>query len=640
MYVVGTAGHIDHGKSTLIQRLTGLSPDRLSEEKERGMTIDLGFAWMELPSGKEIGMVDVPGHHRFIRNMLAGVGGIDLTLFVIAATESWMPQSQEHLDILDLLDVRQGVIVVTKSDLVEPDWLAMVEEDIRERVAGTFLADAPLVHVSSVTGAGIDELIQVIDRVLDEAETAQEVGRPRLWIDRAFTIRGAGTVVTGTLTGGKLALEDHVRILPSGHEARIRGLQSHQRSLSSTGPGRRVAVNLGGIDRHEIERGEALVWPEARATDRLNLSLRLLPNLSHDLLGLSRLFFYLGSAERMATVRLLGQERLLPGERALVQVSLDAPLVAELGDRFVLRDPGRQETVGGGRVLDAFPKPVRRRSLRLIREGKERRSPALLEPEILDLDSLAGREKATPKELIVLAVRGRGWYHRDVLQRELPLHPDDLSVHLAALTSTDEGVLVGLPSFVLAKETWNHLRETILDVIGRFHAEHPLRVGPARETVRSQLDLGERLFEEAISRLSEIGDIEAVQAHLRLMSHKVELTAEQKDQIEAILTQVNAAGFEAPSRDELLGSGFRPELINWLVETGRLHQVGDGLLYADETLQQVRSLVGNFIREQGSIEVRDLRDLLQTSRKYALPLMEYLDQIHYTRRVGDKRVLV
>lgn len=356
MTVVSTAGHVDHGKSSLVLRLTGTDPDRFEEEQRRGLTIDLGFAHATLPSGRELSLVDVPGHVRFLRNMLAGVGAVDACLFVVAATEGWKPQSEEHLRILELLGVRTGVIAMTKVDLVDDEWRDLQEMDISDRVAGTFLAGAPVVPVSSVTGAGVDRLVEVLDAMLATTPASADRGRPRLWIDRVFAARGSGTVVTGTLTGGRLTTEQQVDIVPGGWAARIRGLQVHGQVVASTPAGTRVAVNLSGVDHHQLRRGDAVIVADQwRPTVRFDARLRVLDSLGHVVSRRGAFVAYIGSGEFPVKVRVLGAEAIVPGGDGLVRVHLGHHVPLAVGDRFVLRESGRNETVGGGEVLDVAP---------------------------------------------------------------------------------------------------------------------------------------------------------------------------------------------------------------------------------------------------------------------------------------------
>jgi selenocysteine-specific elongation factor len=356
VHVVATAGHVDHGKSTLVLALTGTDPDRFAEEKARGLTIDLGFAWTQLPSGRELSFVDVPGHVRFIKNMLAGVGAVDACLFVVAATEGWKPQSEEHLRILELLGVRHGIVALTKVSLVDDDWRELAVLDVADRVAGTFLEGAPVVPVDAPTGARLDELVQALDDLLAATPAAVDRGRPRLWVDRAFAARGSGTVVTGTLTGGTLRVDDEVVLLPSDRRARVRALQTHGQQQSEAGPGRRLAVNLAGISHDQVGRRAVVVTPGPWApTTMLDASLTVLSSLGHEVSRRGAYAAYIGSGEHAVRLRVLGKEALQPGVAGLVRLHLPAPLPLLPGDRFVLRESGRSETVGGGEVLDVAP---------------------------------------------------------------------------------------------------------------------------------------------------------------------------------------------------------------------------------------------------------------------------------------------
>ncbi len=357
MHVIATAGHVDHGKSTLVRTLTGTDPDRFTEEKERGLTIDLGFAALDLPSGRRLSFIDVPGHIRFLKNMLAGVGAVDACVFVVAATESWMPQSEEHLRILQLLGVSHGVVVLTKVGLADQELRELAELDLRERIEGSFLADAELVAVDSLTGEGVDELKAALDRLTDEVPDPLDRDRPRLWIDRAFAARGSGTVATGTLTGGSLTVGDELTVEPQGQEVRIRALQNHSQSVETIEPGNRVAVNLGGIAHDEVGRGDVLVRPEQwHRTTMIDAELTVLPSLDHEVSRRGAHLMYLGSGEHPVRMRILGDKPLEPGATGAVRLHLPRALPLLPGDRFVLREAGRDETIGGGIVLDIDPR--------------------------------------------------------------------------------------------------------------------------------------------------------------------------------------------------------------------------------------------------------------------------------------------
>jgi selenocysteine-specific elongation factor len=444
MRVVATAGHVDHGKSSLVLALTGTDPDRFEEEKRRGLTIDLGFAHLTLPSGEELGFVDVPGHVRFLRNMLAGVGGVDACVFVVAATEGWKPQSEEHLRILELLGIRHGVIALTKVDLVDEEWRELAVLEVLDHVAGTFLEDVPIVPVAATAGVGLDELRAELDALVARTPPAADRGRPRLWIDRVFAARGSGTVVTGTLTGGPLAVDDQVVIEPGERPARIRSLQVHGRSVMTVEPGHRVAINLSGVAHDELVRGDVVVTPGRwHRTDRIDASLRVLDALDHPVSRRGAHVAHLGSRELPVRVRVLGDERLAPGTAGLVRLHLPVALPLLPGDRFVLRESGRDETVGGGEVLDVAP--VRPASKARPDRSVDR---VVAERGWLDVDELelltgerreptVGRWVTTPEELARLEAE----------LRTGAAEPTGLD--LAALDERARAVLATLPELVV-----------------------------------------------------------------------------------------------------------------------------------------------------------------------------------------------
>ncbi|MFY9588645.1 MAG: selenocysteine-specific translation elongation factor, partial [Actinomycetota bacterium] len=452
MYVLGTAGHVDHGKSTLIERLTGIDPDRLVEEKERGLTIDLGFAWLTLPSGREIGIVDVPGHERFVHNMLAGVGSIDATIFVVAANEGWKPQSEEHLAILDLLGARGGVVALTKSDLVDGAELAQVGAEIGKRLDGTALAGAPIVPVSATNGEGVGDLLAALDALLDRTPPSEDRGRPRLFVDRSFSMKGAGTVVTGTLKGGSLRVEDEIEILPSAHRARVRSIQSHKTKRDEIEPGSRVALNLAGLDRAAVVRGDAVVRPgQWRATDVLDVVVKPVRDLERPLTGRGAFKLHIGAAEVDVRIRFLDPDRLAPGGEAFARLSPSEPVVAAEFDRFVLRDAGRGTTVAGGTVLDAHP-------------TVSRLGDAALKKRIEDLQA---RRAADREGLAALVVAERG---------VVPI------TDLAWLTGSTQSI--GPVRGYAVAHAWREDKTKSLEAaLARFHAENPLARGMPRADV-------------------------------------------------------------------------------------------------------------------------------------------------------------
>lgn len=607
------------------------------------MTIDLGFAWLELPSGREVGIVDVPGHHRFIKNMLAGVGGIDLTLFVVAADDGWMPQSEEHLQILDLLEVRRGIVVLTKRDLVDSDWVELVAEEIRERLSGTRLAESPIQPVSSVTKHGLPELVALIDAQLSEVPASPDLDRPRLWIDRAFTVRGAGTVVTGTLAMGSFSLDQEVEILPSGRRARIRGLQSHKRSVKQIGPGSRVAVNLSGVDVDEIQRGNAVVGRGRWLPSRLvSVELSVPSSLAHPVRDGQSVKVYAGSAEITSRVRLLGEGGLLnPGEEGPAQLRLEVPLPLAVHDRLILRDPSHQATVAGAHVLDPHAPRIRGKGRLLASYGKaDYRSPAFGGPRGVpfSVENLKRRIGATPLELLHVLLDERPYVEKGMLVYELPERPDRIARHVKAVVGSKAAV--ELPSFLLKLTRWEEWLSAVHTRLAAHHRRHPLQVGLSKETLRTELGLEPKFFEEAVNHAVTVGELAAEDAALRLVGHSVRFADADAQELTRLLQLFAQAPHTPPAIDELVEQhGFSPQLLAALVEQGRLVKVTRTLAFERSTFDAIREAIAQHIRAHGTIDVGQVRDLFQTSRKYALPLLEYLDQTGFTRRVGDQRVL-
>lgn len=628
MHVIGTAGHVDHGKSTLVQALTGINPDRLREEQEREMTIDLGFAWLTLPNGESVGIVDVPGHRDFIENMLAGVGGIDAALFVIAADEGVMPQTREHLAILDLLRIPGGVVALTKIDLIDdPDWLELVQADVSEALQGTVLDGAPIIPVSARTGQGLAELTAALQEVLARTPPRPDRGRPRLWIDRVFTIGGFGTVVTGTLVDGHLEVGQEVEILPRGLRARIRGLQTHKTRIQRAVPGSRVAINLTGISKQDLARGDLVTTPGwLRPTTLTDVRLDLLRDAPFPLKHNAFVKFFCGSAETVARVRLLGTETLAPGESGWVQLELDDPLPLVRGDRFIIRVPSPAVTVGGGEVVD--PNPGR----------KHRR----FRPEVLArLETLA---RGTPAEVLLQTLERRGPLTvRDLL--EVSGLGEAAPEALAELFSTGDAVVLdAVPEpaparLVVSRSWWSATTARMRDELAAYHARYPLRPGMSREELRSALRLDPRAYNGLLARAAADGLIVDEAATVRLPEHQVRFTPQQQQAVDDLLARFRAAPYATPSVKEaaaLVGE----EVLGVLLARGDLVQVSPEVLFLRETYEEMVERIRTHIQQQGSITLAQVRDLFQTSRKYAQALLEYLDGVGVTRRVGDERVLV
>ena len=619
MYVIGTAGHIDHGKSTLVQALTGIDPDRLQEEKDRGMTIELGFAWLTLPSGREVSIVDVPGHERFIKNMLAGVGGIDLALLVVAANESVMPQTREHLAILDLLQVRKGMAVIAKRDLVDEEMLELVMAEVEDVLQGTTLEGAPMVAVSAVTGEGLPELLKTLDALLEDTEARRDSGRPRLSIDRAFTMSGFGTVVTGTLIDGSLSVGQEVQVLPSGGLSRIRGLQSHRRKLDRAEPGRRLAVNLSGISHVDIQRGEVLTTPGwLRPTIAMDVRLRLLESAPRGLRHNSPVTLHTGATETVARVRLLEENEVRPGQETWAQVRLQDPLAVVKGDYFVIRSS--EATLGGGTVVEPY-----------ARRHKRNHAPTLERLQVL--------EGGSEGEMLVQALRAAEPCTLRVLANRGNLTVEATVELIRTLASDGRAVVLGdgdlgPRSTVYSAAGWAALRNRSLGLLEAYHAEHALRPGMQREELRSRLNVSSQEFQLALPRLAEEGSVQDDGNVVRLPQHQVQLTDVQRGRMDQYLTYLRTDPFSPPT-DATLDE----DLLSVLVDEGRVVRVSESVVYEAVAYQEMVDGVVDAIREHGQIGVGQVRDRFHTSRKYALSLLEHLDQRRITRRVGDERVL-
>ncbi|HEX2032359.1 MAG TPA: selenocysteine-specific translation elongation factor [Actinomycetota bacterium] len=614
LQVVATAGHVDHGKSSLIVRLTGIDPDRWDEEKRRGLTIDLGFAWCTLPSGREIGFVDVPGHERFVRNMLAGVGPVRLVLFVVAADEGWKPQSEEHLAIVDVLGAEGAVVALTKRDLVDPEHVARRAGEVRERLAGTALAGAPIVPCSAETGEGLEDLRDALDAMVAVAPVPEDRDRPRLAIDRSFTIRGAGTVVTGTLTGGALAVGDEVRAYPDGELLRVRSLQTHRRPVTVARPVSRVAANLAGIPKEAIERGDVLARPgQWRPTNLIEGRIHAVRGLGHPLGGRGAYKLYVGSSERDARVRLYGARELTAGRSAFARIRLSRAVVVEPGDRFVLREAGRRETVAGGVVLDADP---------LLRPGPDAET------------RLARREAAGRAGLPAVVVRERA-----------AVRATELAVTTGSASAEVSGA-VRVGDWWLAGDPFERLTDAARDALAAHHRQHPLRPGMERgELVRAVTAgsgrelapaLEQGLALEVLASLERIGAIAREGNVVRLPSHRVTL-GEREEEARRLVEAVGAAEPTPPTVRELRGSGFGRELIDATVRTGRLVAVSDDVVLTPGFARRAEEVARREAATPAGLTVSRFRELLGTTRKYALPILESFDARRITRRHGDVR---
>ena len=630
---IGTAGHVDHGKSALIKALTGIDPDRLKEEKEREMTIDLGFAWLTLPSGAEVSIIDVPGHESFIRNMLAGIGGIDAALFVVAADEGIMPQTREHLDILDLLQLQYGLVAITKADLVEDeDWLELVAEEGVGFLGDTSLAEAEVLPVSAVTGRGLGTLVEKLDGLLERVPAKRDLGKPRLPVDRVFVMPGFGTVVTGTLVDGGLEVGQEVEISPSGQKARIRGLQTHKQKLESSPPGGRVAVNLGGVSADELRRGDVLSLPGALESSRLiDARLRLLERAPRPLKHNVEVEFFSGPAQIMARVRLLSDEAIQPGEEGWVQFRLAEPLALLRGDRFVIRLPSPSLTVGGGAVVD----PIPRRRHRRFR-------PAVVE-------RLQALSRGSAEEILQDALRGPQPRQVEDVLRESGLPEAEGERALHQLLGRAEVLLIGggqeaspevrsRDGYVVSARGYEELMARLERVLADYHTRYPLRSGIPREELKSRVDLPLRASNALLSHASAQNRVAEQGAIVRLPEHRIRFSPEQQRRVDELLARFAASPYAPPSVAEA-EAAVGAELLNVLMEEGRLVRVSEGVVFLAETYQEMVGRVVSHLEGEGNITVAEVRDMFGASRKYALALMEHLDDQRVTKRVGDLRVL-
>lgn len=619
MYVIGTAGHVDHGKSTLVEALTGIDPDRLREEKERGMTIDLGFAWLQLPSGNETSIVDVPGHERFVNNMLAGVGGIDLALLVVAADESVMPQTREHLAILDLLRVERGLVAVTKRDLVDDDWLELVVADVEETLEGTVLEGAAIYPVSAMTGEGLPELISAIDSMLDDTPPKRDVGRPRLPIDRAFTISGFGTVVTGTLIDGKIATGQDMSLVVAGKSTRIRGLQTHKKGQTEAQPGTRVAANIINVSQDEVARGEVLTtegW--LRPTDAMDVRLRVIPDAPHALRHNMYITVHTGSSEVVGRLRLLEQDVLEPGESGWAQIKLEAPLAVVKGDYYVIRS--NRTTLGGGNIVETHARRHRRRDAQTVERL------AMMELGSTQDILLKTIETSEPSEFGELVNRAN--MDADTVRSELEaMAADNLIVPLGNAS-------IGRGSFLFTAGGWNGVVEKSQQSLEAYYRQFPLRRGAPKEELRSRLGMTAQVFNLAFARLQLQEVVEEDGALVRLPGYEPTLSDEQNEQVNAYILTLKSEPFSPPT-----DAPPDDEVLNLLDEQGRVVRVSETVVYSAEAYERMVDIISEYIRENGEISVANVRDVLGTSRKYALALMDYMDHKRITRRVGDARVL-
>jgi selenocysteine-specific elongation factor len=624
MRLVGTAGHVDHGKSTLVQALTGINPDRLQEEQAREMTIDLGFAWLTLPHGETISLVDVPGHEAFIKNMLAGAGGMDAVLFVIAADEGIMPQTREHLAILDLLNLQGGVVALTKTDLtLEPGWLDLVRDEIRAALGGTVLEAAEIIPVSARTGRGLSELQLALERVLARVAEKSDRRRPRLPVDRVFSMSGFGTVATGTLSDGSLSVGDDVEVAPRGQRSRVRGLQSHKQKIETALPGGRVAVNLVNIATEELERGDVLIHPGTYLpTKMLDAQIRWLKTAPRALAHSQELDFFLFSTQRTARVRLLAQDSLAPGQQGWAQLVLEEPIIASPGDRFVLRYPSPSLTVGGGTIVEPHPAARHKRNRLEVLERLERAA------------------QGTPGELVLQFVETHPASPSAEIARAVDLDAATTAQVVDELCRSGELIPLGdtRAPLYLTHGAWQRWIARMIAELGAYHKQFPLRAGMPREEFKSRLNLAPRVFEAAHAYAVREGVLKVIDKSVALAVHRVAFDPATRARIDAVLALFARAPYNPPSVSEV-EAAIGGEALNALIEQGTLERVAPNVLFTPQAVAAMRDWVIGTLQQKGEITAAQLRDRYDTSRKYAIAFLEYLDSQRVTQRVGDARIL-
>jgi selenocysteine-specific elongation factor len=630
-FVLGTAGHVDHGKTSLIKALTGTDTDRLKEEKERGITIELGFASLALPCGHTLGIVDVPGHEKFIKHMVAGAAGIDLVLMVIAADEGIMPQTKEHLQICSLLGITTGLVALTKIDLVEKEWLELVRSEITDYLQDTFLAEAPIVPVSAVKETGIPELLAETDKIVSRLQEKNDDGIFRLPVDRIFTMKGFGTVVTGTLISDKIKVGEDVQILPENISTRIRGIQVHNQPTEEAFSGQRTALNLQGIDKATLARGNVLVRPQTlRPTKRLDVFFEYLASNTRKLKNRSLVRLHTGTTEIMTRIVLLNADELSPGEKSFAQLILADEDVVVAGDHFVLRSYSPVTTIGGGRILDPLP-------------GKHKRK----NKKILD-DLQILQSGALPEKISVLLERaGFNGINVRSLAFRLGIHVKKIREALEKLFSDRQAILLsGDDTTALSSHLYAQLEDLLMKSLADYHQNNPLKEGISKEELKAALagTVSAKLFNMVLASLGKRNLIASDKDNVRLASYLVQLAGEEDALRRSIASTYTQAGLTPPSLADVL-NGFKDRkikaqsIVKLMIKDGELIKINEDLCFTGEALTRLREEYKAQLVRDGQATPATFKDLTGLSRKYIIPLMEYFDTSKLTVRVGDHRIL-
>jgi selenocysteine-specific elongation factor len=629
--ILGTAGHIDHGKSALVKALTGTDPDRLKEEKRRGITIELGFAYLDLPTGQRIGIVDVPGHEKFVKNMVAGAGGIDVVALIVAADEGVMPQTREHLDICSLLGIHTGLVVLTKIDLVDDELRELAMEDIRDFTVGTFLEGAPIIAASALTGEGLPSIVSAIQELVEHVEERPSEGIFRLPTDRVFTMRGFGTIVTGTILSGRIAVGETVEILPKGSRAKVRGLQVHNEKVEQAEAGQRTAINLQGLEKSSIERGDVVARPGTiQSAQRLDVALAHLPHAATPLKDGAQIRLHTGTSLQMARILLLGRNELKPGEQGFAQILLEHPVAVLPNDRFVLRSSGFIQTTGGGTILDTHPERHKRFKGNIVKL----------------LERLHSGDAAFTIRYHIKKSGYRGLSGND-LAAYVTLSAKDLANTLADLMSQQSIRRFGKePERYIDGELYDVLEQDLIQAVGTYHTQNPLKDGIPKEELKSKLppEMNAKLFTALLNHATEQQRLVQEHDKVRFPDHRVTLQGKQAELENRLESQLRSDGLSPTSPKELavhLGASEQEieELLALLTTKGSLSKLKQGLYFHAEPLEELKTRLISFLREHETIDAQGFKTLTGVSRKYSIPLAEYFDAMKVTIRVGDERIL-
>jgi selenocysteine-specific elongation factor len=627
--ILGTAGHIDHGKSSLVKALTGTDPDRLKEEKERGITLDLGFASLDLPGGNRLGIVDVPGHEGLIKNMLAGVGGIDIVMLVIAADEGIMPQTREHLAICDLLHVKKGLIVLTKTDMVDKDWLALVQDEARSFVKGTFLEKSPLVAVSSKTGENLPALVEHLAKLSAEVSPKSSNGILRLPIDRVFTMKGFGTIITGTLLSGTISTEQEIEILPKGMKTRVRGIQSHNQAVQRSVAGQRTAVNLQGVEKDQLSRGDIIAASGFfTPTKTLDAKLNLLPQAPRGLKTGSRIRFYNTTQEGVGRITILGQNEVAPGQEVFVQLRLEHPVIVQHGDRFILRFYSPMETLGGGMVLNPHPR---------------RHKQATMQESVKNLGVL---KKSSVEDRLALMIAGKGLagMEENEIIGSYAADKQEIAAALAALAQ--KKIVLRIDNLYVHTSHLALLEKKTLDLIKQYHKDNPLKPGMDKEELKGGLKLrvSPKVLAVIIEGLLKKKQLESEGSKLKVPGFKAAGGKVGDEVKNKIIEAIRKGGTQPPVREEIPGlfgitEKDAKDLFKLLADEGKTVRINDSLYLDKDVIEKIQGDLRKHLEQKKEITMAEFRDLAKTSRKFAVPIMEYFDSRKLTQRIGDKRVL-